>query len=82
MNRKQLAKKLSSHKFTVVQPAQANDADVAEFKVREAQAKKRAEARQAIEAKTATLSKGGITIRYNEEKNKSPLAKAMAQALK
>lgn len=69
------------HKFTIVTPAQENDPDVAAYKAREAQARKRAEAKAAIEAKTQTISKGGLTVRYNEEKTKSPLAKALAKAM-
>lgn len=69
-------------KLTIVCQASPNDKDVSAFKVREEQARKRAEARQSIEAKTKTISKNGLTIRYNEETNKSPLALALAQALK
>lgn len=69
-------------RLTVVQPAQANDQDVAEFKFREEQARKRAERRAAIEAKTETVKRDGLVVRYNQETNKSPLAKALVTALK
>jgi len=44
MNKKQLAKKLANHKFTVVKEATqgSKDPDVIEFKAREKQAKARA----------------------------------------
>ncbi len=80
--KKSLAMKLASHRFTVVAPAQINDPDVEAFKVKEKQAKQRAERRAAIEAKTETVQRDGLVVKYNQETNKSPLAKALVKALK
>jgi hypothetical protein len=71
------------HKFTVVKPASSSDKDVALFKAREAQAKKRAEARAHFEANAKTFAKkDGLVVRCTEAKaSKSVMAQALIKAL-
>jgi len=59
MNKKELAKKLANHRFTVVKEAsqEGNDPDVLEFKAKRKQAEQRAKRRKEREFNTTLACK-------------------------